>query len=618
MENPAFDTSTPTPEYTYQPLDTPLTIRLLLIYPAPEDSLQPIRACLTETSLHNPEPYNAVSYSWATEDGDDSRSQQVICNDAYIKITKNCEAALRRFRHHHETTVLWVDAICIDQSNLVERSQQVLLMKVIYSKAEAVLVWLGEASSDGCNNDDSNIDTDQFGSHTDVAIEYMKMVVGSPPRDENFSVCEDGVTPVGDDVTLVYGFPVLSLTESEANYLNKGSPMYLGLHSFFSRRWWRRIWVLQEASLNSECLFFCGQMVINRSEVDHSLMIFAACPRVDVHRFIGIPSAHITVRVRLQESSDRSMYHQPKLHTLLQDTRHLRSSDLRDKVIALMGLVQEEEWLLPPPDYGKSAALIFAEVVENLVDNTHSLDILHDCTGISNIHGLPSWAPDWSVKTSKIIKPKHYNASKGSAAENVSFEEHIYFKVQGKLFSGITHVENGVKYAPHVSRRAYEANSITDWRSFCRLGLSLTSYPTGESASEVLWRTMCANVVNGKYPAENDTVFSYQSWYKALLRGGDFVREMVAEEVSPVYYDRVRAFTRGRTLCTTSNGYLALVPAEALTGDRIAIFAGGRAPFVLRPFGSKFKLIGACYVHGIMDGEAFSEDDLELQSIKLC
>jgi hypothetical protein len=67
-------------------------------------------------------------------------------------------------------------------------------------------------------------------------------------------------------------------------------------------------------------------------------------------------------------------------------------------------------------------------------------------------------------------------------------------------------------------------------------------------------------------------------------------------------------------LCTTVKGFLAAVPCTTKVGDCIAILGGGNLPFVLRPTGDNhYRLVGPCYVHGIMDGEAFPEDPDELE-----
>jgi hypothetical protein len=65
-----------------------------------------------------------------------------------MTVTKNAYLALRDLRCQREDRVLWIDALCIDQSNDEERGQQVQQMGSIYSKAERVFIWLGEATYD--------------------------------------------------------------------------------------------------------------------------------------------------------------------------------------------------------------------------------------------------------------------------------------------------------------------------------------------------------------------------------------------------------------------------------------------------------------------------------------
>lgn len=60
-----------------------------------------------------------------------------------VPVTRNLDEALRRFRYKHKETVVWVDAVCIDQSNTEERGHQVGIMGKIYRRAENVVAWLG-------------------------------------------------------------------------------------------------------------------------------------------------------------------------------------------------------------------------------------------------------------------------------------------------------------------------------------------------------------------------------------------------------------------------------------------------------------------------------------------
>jgi Heterokaryon incompatibility protein (HET) len=88
--------------------------------------------------------YEALSYTW----GDHSVTALIQVNGIELQITLNLFRALQRLRKGRKKRVLWVDALCIDQSNLAERSEQVPRMRSIYQRAERVVVWLGDATED--------------------------------------------------------------------------------------------------------------------------------------------------------------------------------------------------------------------------------------------------------------------------------------------------------------------------------------------------------------------------------------------------------------------------------------------------------------------------------------
>jgi hypothetical protein len=68
-------------------------------------------------------------------------SQQIF------NITTNLESALRSIRHELESRLIWVDALCINQHDVLERASQVELMSEIYELASCVVIWLGEADA---------------------------------------------------------------------------------------------------------------------------------------------------------------------------------------------------------------------------------------------------------------------------------------------------------------------------------------------------------------------------------------------------------------------------------------------------------------------------------------
>jgi hypothetical protein len=85
--------------------------------------------------------YTALSYVWSEEDASEPNNS-IDCNGVDIAITKNCRDALIRIARLSGKVDIWVDSICINQSDREECSRQVTLMRDIYSEADTAYVWL--------------------------------------------------------------------------------------------------------------------------------------------------------------------------------------------------------------------------------------------------------------------------------------------------------------------------------------------------------------------------------------------------------------------------------------------------------------------------------------------
>ncbi|KAF2006487.1 HET-domain-containing protein, partial [Amniculicola lignicola CBS 123094] len=134
----------PTPEeYQYNPLDpTHPSIRLLEV-----DAGDGVITCrLTHHALDACPPYSTLSYTW----GSTVATHSIVCSGSILRIGANLHDFLTQFQTfpRNRRPLLWVDAICINQSDIPERNDQVLRMRDIYSNAERVLVWLGPEDED--------------------------------------------------------------------------------------------------------------------------------------------------------------------------------------------------------------------------------------------------------------------------------------------------------------------------------------------------------------------------------------------------------------------------------------------------------------------------------------
>ena len=134
------------PEYNYSCLSLGPVIRLLRLMPYKNQSSAKIQCELFDYNLQDPSErthlYDALSYTW----GDPEETLPVYIGEHELPVTTNLHAALSRLRNSSLERIIWIDAICIDQKNDDEKSQQIQLMAEIYGQASRVLIWLGEAA----------------------------------------------------------------------------------------------------------------------------------------------------------------------------------------------------------------------------------------------------------------------------------------------------------------------------------------------------------------------------------------------------------------------------------------------------------------------------------------
>lgn len=136
------------PQYRHSPLPSGYgSIRLLRLMPH-EDETADIQCELFEYSLKNSckgiHLYEALSYVW----GDPENRRSLSMHNHRFDVTVNLHAALSHLRNHSMERILWIDALCIDQTNQEEKEHQIQFMAKIYGQAQRVVVWLGEVADD--------------------------------------------------------------------------------------------------------------------------------------------------------------------------------------------------------------------------------------------------------------------------------------------------------------------------------------------------------------------------------------------------------------------------------------------------------------------------------------
>lgn len=84
-------------------------------------------------------PYTALSYCW----GNSRVTRNIDLDGQEFHVRTNLFEYLKQRREPTRSVMLWIDAICINQSDKSERSAQVTRMTSIYMNAQLIEIWLG-------------------------------------------------------------------------------------------------------------------------------------------------------------------------------------------------------------------------------------------------------------------------------------------------------------------------------------------------------------------------------------------------------------------------------------------------------------------------------------------
>jgi hypothetical protein len=165
-----------------------------------------------------------------------------------------------------------------------------------------------------------------------------------------------------------------------------------------------------------------------------------------------------------------------------------------------------------------------------------------------------------------------------------------------------------------IPQREVITDSLQDENDKARVG-----YPTGSTVTEAYFRTLFSDKIDatsGDDQLLSDwmavfTLSNIPEWDESF--GKPYPREWNRLR-SCIWNDILNAALQksisNRRLVILSNNYIGLAPATTQIGDVVCVFSGAMCPMVLRRAGNTYKFVGTCYVHGIMDGELFSEGRL--------
>lgn len=394
MDIPAPPYETPNAQI-YQPLSSPDSIRILTVFEcdSEEDDIECHLAEVRRSELdEGAESYTALSYVW----GERHFSHEIWLGDQRFLVGANLHAALCHLRRQDGPIRLWVDAVCINQADLVEKGSQIQQMRNIFSAASETIIWLGPAE----------------GNTTVAAWNFLE---------------RHSTWALNDTHEVDYTRPA-KLEEELLSFRGEYRDVEIDV---LSRPWFRRLWVFQEAVLSRTLSIQCGYRRIAWDDFSKTVLesdrhddrygfSLQDDTRREVVRAISRARRKYLKRHGLDET--RSSSQAPSsgmLHILklLHRGRTLEASDAKDKIFGLLGIAEGIDTDDPRfrVDYSLSSRGLYTHFARNLIEATNSLEVLSYVDFSAPFrHGAtvetPSWAPCWEYRSPFISHGIHHHS----------------------------------------------------------------------------------------------------------------------------------------------------------------------------------------------------------------
>jgi hypothetical protein len=516
-----------------------------------------------------------------------------------------------------EVRVVWIDALCINQKDDLEKAQQVQLMRQIYSLAQNVVIWLGK-------ND----------THVPLALELMGTCLQAGAQD---------LPPAKDtDKSKTYFTPGGKVDLS--GFPPPHSDQWGSLITFYESSWFSRVWIIQESILASTATIYIGNYEISWEAIG-KIAIWAGGAlyntEFDSVRLFGKNAAFVFSYARRQGSR---LY---PLADLLNFTRGFDATQPVDQIYALLGIVDDKGVVV---DYSLPLDHVFTQVARHLLYRQPDLEVLsmvhHAKSAGYESEGFPSWVPKWHQRDeypgiifNQTPKSDAYATATAVPTQVQDTNSRNTASLKGLLFDAVDRVGPIIDDFDIGPDYVEDNDIVRSSHIVQNLLVQDARYPTGEAGRHTVLKTLTAGLNVEFEPAESDpeytpaaesffNIFFEQSmkskaqkrsalWQK-IRRSKDegLISQFEENDSLKSYYDAVVNACSRHRLFVTTNGYIGLGPLTMQDLDTVAILFGGKVPLVLRRAHNQWKLVGECYLHGVMKGEAaeaWRRGDLESQ-----
>ncbi|KAH7480438.1 hypothetical protein FOMA001_g8821 [Fusarium oxysporum f. sp. matthiolae] len=587
----------------YYPLPEDSTFRLLEILAGDGDVVQcKLHVCSLQ---ENETAYEALSYTWGNPDASGDRKIDIMCNGTShtIVISGSLHIALRELRRNNTSRVIWADAICINQEDAKERGQQVALMGQIFSGAWQVVVWLGE-ESDRCMCGKTILET----SLSSVSKAFSGIC----------SVVNDWLAQAGQE-TLEATYSEISKdgqsTVHRAN-TDDGEDSRSAMMQLFRRRWFSRIWVLQEAVLARHALVQVGLYLIPWEWVGLAAAIVVHKPELSPSGYGRdmIPTGAMNSYLMYRLSISQKCF--PRLEfsfaQLLQVSRHFQSKEPKDKIYGLLGIeTTDSVGKQIVPDYREvtTSEKVFEDIARLMLESASPLTLLSGAGTFGDFdRSGPSWVPSWHKRRPWTILPTKqspgFQCASAARMELNPDDKAGELVLKGVIIDHISSMQEHRDYWGIFDQNDKSRENLLGQPRWSKEA----AYPVDDEAVHLadlaaLLLSRSAHWIVRDLIALRDVIepegddMTQSEYLNTIVEGGNSRRYISA--VEPVR-DPYRLFK-------TASKDFGVGPVDMKIGDKLCVLFGAEVPFVLRPNGDGYEVIGECYVYDLMHGEVLEK-----------
>jgi hypothetical protein len=513
-------------------------IRLLRLQPGRWQD--PISCSVLGVSIDDPPVYTALSYVW----GDEPASETIALNEKNFDVRPNLLTALRFLRSPRAHGTYWIDAICINQKSIEERTSQVAIMDLIYSQATCVISWLGNPHGDGifCLSEEpirieKAVAKAWYGDFEDAEASELADCIDACLQFQNESDEFEGLKSFrhGDDASKLQDIMtalalILCFSGLEEHNHPLDLPFFRELDSgaiqiaercvgawnvftdFVDSAWWDRIWTVQEAILAKDLWFMFYHILIPFKVVDKAVFWLnthsnrccsdVSRPPVITNEMLRVLKRFIdkTHELDFQGSNNIGLdiVGHDGLARLLPAFRSRQAKEKNDKVNALLGLAKWKRAQPLKPSYTMTTEQLYLEATLRIIDEEGSLEILRSSPHHDEQSCFPSWVQDWSMTAREVNDFKRpggsyplYNAGGDLGCVRVCC--HSVLALEGAQVDTVSHVAAICEFedTPDFIRVLLEWESVIESHG---TGLQGT-YMNGQTRSDAFRSTLSGDVV---------------------------------------------------------------------------------------------------------------------------